>query len=76
LFVQGTTGSKETTLRTRKGYVGEQIMVCLQPTLKTWVETQAAQEEMALSTWIRGLIAREAKRDLLQRSEVSDGVAD
>jgi hypothetical protein len=54
------------TLRTRQGYVGDQVMVCLQPRLKSWVAQQAAQEEMPLSAWIRGLIAREAKRDLLK----------
>jgi hypothetical protein len=51
-------------------------MVCLQPRLKSWVAQQAAQEEMALSTWIRSLIAREAKRDLrgqVYGSEVCDG---
>jgi hypothetical protein len=34
---------------------------------------QAAQEEMALSTWIRGLIAREAKRDLQRSSAEVQG---
>jgi hypothetical protein len=69
-FCEVRTGSEGMHMRTRKGYVGEQIMVCLQSTLKSWVEMQAAQEEMALSTWIRGLIAREAKRDLQRSREV------
>jgi hypothetical protein len=50
-------------------------MVCLQPRLKSWVETQAAQEGMALSTWIRWLIAREARRDG-GHSEVRNGGPD
>jgi hypothetical protein len=50
--------------------VGEQVMVCLQPRLKVWLNERAAQEEMGVSTFIRALIAREAKRDLQRSTEV------
>jgi hypothetical protein len=56
------------------GYLPVQIGVRLTPRLKAYLDRRADEEEMCVSTLVRTLIEREAKRDLQQTIEVQGDV--
>jgi hypothetical protein len=49
-----------------------QVGVRLTPRLKAWITARADEEAISVSTWIRTMIAREARKDLV-KGEVKDG---
>ena len=47
-------------------FLPETIALRVRPSVKAWLFERASREEQSVSTFIRGLIEAEAKRELLQ----------
>jgi hypothetical protein len=60
-------------MRKRKTYFPNVLGVRVDTPTMGWLEQHADQARMPVSTYVRHLIERQAKRDLPQTAEVQDG---